>query len=276
MLLVVIALLWGAFLVPLAVRHLREWRSERAIEHFTVESQVRAPAAAPAVPRAVPMPTPTPARPRLRVVHEGDTYRSLEAERSWDEWASDYEFDETPTRASRSAMPTSRPVSAPPVARGRSMRRRRRVVFTRLLVVSVLATLGAWLTGASILWDLTFALWCCLVAFVALAIYAVGQGYLHESSVGLSVLSRRGYLEPTADLDAIHHAPRTPAWTASSAASERWEDADDEDGYGDGGGYGYAYDVAGRPAPRARHVSPRRSASGSAWAATGESRYAVG
>ncbi len=274
MLLVVIALLWAAFLIPLAVRHLREWRGERAIDHFSVESAPRLhPVAAPA-PRPVPA-----ARPRLRVVQDGDTYQSLESERSWDDWMSDYEFDEAAAPRSHQRPParaTSAPAPRVLPAPGRApMRRRRRVVFTRLAALCVVATLLAWLTGASMIWDVTFAAWSVLVAFVALAIYAVGKGYLDESSVGLSFLGRRGYLQPVPEYEARHQAAaaRVDAWgqaePADWYASEARYDEDagyDEDDWGSGPSAG---------AGASTRWPPARTAAAAGWSGR-ESRYAIG
>ncbi len=272
MLLVVIALLWAAFLIPLAVRHLREWRGERAISHFSVESAPRL------YPVAAPAPRSAPPRPRLRVVHDGDTYQSLEAERSWDEWMCDYEFDEAvaPVARQRPAVgapsaPAPRVLSAP----GRQpMRRRRRVVFTRLATLCVVATFLAWLTHASVIWDVTFTAWSFLVAFVALAIYAVGKGYLHESSVGLSFLGRRGYLQPVPEYEARHQAaaPRVDAWGQAEPAAWYAGEAryDDDDGYDDDAGAG-PFIGAGAPA----RWPTTRTARAAGWSGR-ESRYAMG
>ena len=233
MLLVVIALLWAAFLIPLAVRHLREWRGERAISHFSVESAPHP------QPVAAPAPRPAPSRPRLRVVQDGDTYQSLEAERSWDEWMTDYEFDEAAAPVAHQHAPT-RATSAPaprvlPAPGYQPMRRRRRVVFTRLAALCVVVTLLAWLTHASMVWDVTFAAWSVLVVFVVLAIYAVGKGYLDESSVGLGFLGRRGYLQPVPEYEARHRAAatRVDAWGRAEPA-DWYADEDSDDDWGAG------------------------------------------
>ncbi len=272
MLLVVIALLWAAFLIPLAVRHLREWRGERAIDHFSVETAPRL------YPVAVPAPRVAPPRPRLRVVHEGDTYQSLEAERSWDEWVSDYEFDEAAAPVARH-RPAERLNSAPaprvlPAPGRQPMRRRRRVVFTRLAALCVVATVLAWLTHASVIWDLTFTAWSVLVVFVALAIYAVGKGYLDESSVGLGFLGRRGYLEPVETYGARHAgtAARVDAWGQPEPAAWYGDEARyaDDDGFDDDAGAGpFAGAGASTRWPTAR-------AAGAAGWSGRESRYAIG
>ncbi|MGC8499401.1 MAG: hypothetical protein ACP5OV_07910 [Acidimicrobiales bacterium] len=271
MLLVVIALLWATFLIPWAVRHLREWRGERAINHFSVETAPRL------RPVAAPAPRPVPARPRLRVVHEGDTYQSLEAERSWDEWMSDYEFDEVAAPMAHQrppAWPPSAPAPRVVAAPGRQpMRRRRRVVFTRLAALCVVATLLAWLTHASVIWDVTFTAWSVLVAFVALAIYAVGKGYLDETSVGLGFLGRRGYLEPVQEYGARHPvtAPRVDAWGHVKSAAWYADEArsDDDDGSDDDVGAGPFVSAGASRWPTARTAE-------AAGRSGRESRYAMG
>lgn len=213
MLLIILLLLWGAFLVPMLVRRVRDFRSDRSIEHFHEEHDVMA-------RRAVVEPVhrldeydgyepeyrSQPHRPRLTVVHDDDTYQSLEARSSWDEWSEDYEFDETFTRrsaptpprpttnhyaAAYSSTPRSPSVRSAPVARARSMRARRRVMFTRLVLTAVTLSVIGFFTGFALAWDLAIVAWIGVVGFIALAFYAVGQGYLHESSLGLGSLSRR-------------------------------------------------------------------------------------
>lgn len=239
MLLIVLVLLWGAFLVPTVVRKVRDWRNDQSIEHFHLEHDLLARRAAVAplhrlderdeyerfddvayaggygVPERVEVSERhypraerprVDARPRLTVVHDDDTYQSIESRGSWDEWAADYEFDEPRTRraqatgervslsrppvnryaAAYSSTPsTSRVAREAPETRRRSMRARRRVVFTRLVLAAVVFTVAAVFVGYSFVWDLAIVAWIGVVSFVALALYAVGQGYLHESSLGL-------------------------------------------------------------------------------------------
>lgn len=224
MLLIILLLLWGAFLVPMMVRRIRDYRNDRSIEHFHEEHDVIG-------RRAVVEPVhrldeydgmgtyepeyhepeyhEPPRRPHLMVVHEGDTYQSLESRSSWDEWSNDYEFDEphAPRRSTYEA-PAARPATnhyaaayaatpreqtrvAAPVSRARSMRARRRVMFMRLVLTALTLSVIGFFTGFALAWDLAIVAWIGVVGFIALAFYAVGQGYLHESSLGLSSLSRR-------------------------------------------------------------------------------------
>ena len=225
MLLIILLLLWGAFLIPMLVRRIRDTRNDRSIEHFHEEHDVLA-------RRAVVEPVhrldeydgygsyeperAQPRRPHLTVVHDDDTYQTLEARSSWDEWSEDYEFDESPAwrRDVRAEAPspqrptanryaaayatTPRPASnrptstrAIPTSRARSMRARRRVVFTRLVLTAVTLSIIGFFTGFALAWDLAIVAWIGVVGFIALAFYAVGQGYLHESSLGVGSLSRR-------------------------------------------------------------------------------------
>ena len=224
MLLIILLLLWGAFLIPMLVRRIRDNRNDRSIEHFHEEHDVLA-------RRAVVEPVhrldeydgygsyeperAQPRRPHLTVVHDDDTYQTLEARSSWDEWSSDYEFDEPLARrrpayeAPSASRPTTnhyaaayaatprpashRPTSTRPAAtsRARSMRARRRVMFTRLVLTAVTLSIIGFFTGFALAWDLAIVAWIGVVGFIALAFYAVGQGYLHESSLGVGSLSRR-------------------------------------------------------------------------------------
>ena len=225
MLLIILLLLWGAFLIPMLVRRIRDNRNDRSIEHFHEEHDVLA-------RRAVVEPVhrldeydgygsyeperAQPRRPHLTVVHDDDTYQTLEARSSWDEWSEDYEFDEAPdwrrdvrTESPSAQRPTAnryaaayaatprpashRPTSTQPAAtsRARSMRARRRVMFTRLVLTAVTLSIIGFFTGFALAWDLAIVAWIGVVGFIALAFYAVGQGYLHESSLGVGSLSRR-------------------------------------------------------------------------------------
>ena len=242
MLLIILLLLWGAFLVPMLVRRIRDFRGDRSIEHFHEEHDVMG-------RRAVVEPvhrldeydgydTYEPDnraqthRPRLTVVHDDDTYQSLESRGSWAEWSSDYEFDESPARrrdervASRAQRPAASGYAAAyaatpratsfqpaPTRRARSMRARRRVMFMRLVLTAVTLSVIGFFTGFALAWDLAIVAWIGVVGFIALAFYAVGQGYLHESSLGLSSLSRR----PAAPVEPLAarrgRAPQRDEWS---------------------------------------------------------------
>ncbi len=258
MLLIILVLLWGAFLVPAVVRKIRDWRNEQSIEHFHLEHDVLSRRAVvaplhrlderdeyedygayteygsdgdgyandyPAPRRVAPADRGSArvTRPRLTVVHDDDTYQTIESRSSWDDWAADYEFDEpSPRRASASSRvsderssrarpasnryvaaysstPSTSPVLRDARATRRSMRARRRVVFIRLVLAAVVLTVAAVAAGYSFVWDLAILAWIGVVAFVALALYAVSRGYLHESSVGLG--GRRQSLATVEPLD---------------------------------------------------------------------------
>ena len=61
----------------------------------------------------------------------------------------------------------------------------------RLVLTALTLSVIGFFTGFALAWDLAIVAWIGVVGFIALAFYAVGQGYLHESSLGLSSLSRR-------------------------------------------------------------------------------------
>lgn len=222
MLLIILALFWALLLVPIVVRRLRDNGAERSIESFHTEHEVlsRQEYTVPPVHRlADPEPYEAPReretrRPRLRVVNDDDTYGTLAARGSWQEWAEDYEFDETsaPRRevpanryaaaySSRPSAGSVRAAYAEPVVRTRSMKSRRRVMFSRLVLAAVLlSTLGFFL-GYSLVVDLAVVAWIAVVGFVALALYAVSQGYLHEESLPLRLPQRR----PLASVQPLYH-----------------------------------------------------------------------
>src|ERR1700689_1012324 len=100
MLLIVLGLLWVAILVPVVVRRFRDSGTERSIHSFHQEHEMlsRQEYAVPPAHRLDPEPQSEvfqslESRPRLTVVHENDTYRSLESRSSWDEWQDDYDYD---------------------------------------------------------------------------------------------------------------------------------------------------------------------------------------
>ena len=210
MLLIIIALLWLALLTPMVVRRFRDNGTEKSIEHFHLEREVlsrqeygvapvnRLEARAPdRVAYGAPR------RPRLTVVHENDTYRSLETRNSWDEWSEDYDYDDRTVRRETSMNRYAAAYSALPQADAlrhehrdaslprRSMKTRRRVMFTRFVLGAIVISLLAYVTGYSLVTDLAAFAWISVIGFVALALFAVSQGYLHESSLGLRIAQRR-------------------------------------------------------------------------------------
>ncbi|MDE3065467.1 MAG: hypothetical protein KGJ36_07335 [Acidobacteriota bacterium] len=204
MLLVIIALLWVALLAPMAVRRLRDSKTERSIESFHTEHEVLArqgyavpPAHRLSDPEA-PGRAPEPRASRLTVVHDDDTYGSLESRRSWEEWSEDYDYErhEAPARVSPANRYASAYASVPrdvavdaryeaPLRR-RTMRAQRRMIVTRLGIAVVATTSLALALNSSILVDLAVLTWVALAAYVALALYAVSQGLLDESSLWVS------------------------------------------------------------------------------------------
>jgi hypothetical protein len=210
MLLIILALFWVALLVPIVIRRFREGGTEKSILSFRAEHEVLSQqdylvAPAHRLDRPDP-PTPitpsTQRRPHLTVVHADDTFGTLESRSSWDEWHDDYEYDDTtrddePIKNHYARAYSSRP--SEPVAsksyeaplRRRTMRAQRRVMFARLVLVAFLVTLVAYFTGSSIVVDLAALAWFSVVCYVSLALFAVSQGYLEESSLPLRIPQRR-------------------------------------------------------------------------------------
>ncbi|NNN00551.1 MAG: hypothetical protein HKL86_01810 [Acidimicrobiaceae bacterium] len=212
MLLIVLALFWVVLLAPIVVRRLRDSGTERSIESFHAEHEVLSRQEY-TVPPAHRLDRPDghadvssqeSRRPRLKVVHEDDTYGSLESQGSWQEWSEDYDFDdgartrrEVPRNryaAAYSSVPNDREVRSSyeaPVSTPRSMRARRRVVFTRLVLAAVLISLVGYFAGYSMLIDVAVVSWIAVIGFIALALYSVSQGFLDESSLPLRLPRRR-------------------------------------------------------------------------------------
>lgn len=203
MLLIILALFWVALLAPVAIRRLRDGGAERSIQSFHAEQEVLSrqeyvvsPAHRLDQPEHTDPDVSTPdRRSRLTVVHADDTYRSLESRSSWDEWSEDYEYDDEPLNergsmnryaAAYSSVPnetSARRYDAP--IRRRSMKSRRQMMFVRLVIISAVLSILAFTMSYSLIMDLAVASWVCIVSYVALAFYAVSQGYLNESSLGV-------------------------------------------------------------------------------------------
>jgi len=221
MLLVVLALVWIAILVPIVVRHFREHGNERSIEHFHAEHDVLSRheySVAPAhrldlAQRQHDEGHDTRERPRLTVVHADDTYRSLESRNSWEEWSDDYDYDhdqrsrqreEAKNRyaAAYSSVPNEHDAVRynerdavryqEPSRRHLSMKVRRTRIFLGLVAGALLFTASDFVMSLSLVQDLAILFWLGLVGFVAAALIAVSQGYLHESSLPIRRPGPRG------------------------------------------------------------------------------------
>lgn len=206
MLLIVLALFWVALLAPVAIRRLRDGSPERSIESFHAEHEVLSRQEYSVSP-AHRLDRPDEAesslaeevrRPRLTVVHADDTYRSLESRSSWDEWSDDYDFDDESQGHSSSMNRYAQAYSSVPnettMSRGheapirrRSMKSRRQMLFVRLVLCAAVLTIGAFWSGYAFVLDVAILSWVCVVSFVALALFAVSQGFLEESSLGVRI-----------------------------------------------------------------------------------------
>jgi hypothetical protein len=207
MLLIVLGLFWVALLAPMVVRRLRDSGTEKSIQSFHAEHEVlsRQDYAVEPAHRLdqpdQPAPGTASARSRLTVVHADDTYGSLESRASWDEWSEDYEYDARRSNGSkinryakaysaRPSEPVARSEYQAPIRR-RNMRAQRRMVFTRLVLVALGMTMVAFVSGYSILVDVAAVAWLGVVGFIAIAFYAVSQGYLNDSSLPMRLPQRR-------------------------------------------------------------------------------------
>jgi hypothetical protein len=209
MLLIILALFWVALLAPIVVRRLRDSGTEKSIQSFHAEHEVLSRQDYTVTPahrldqpdEVVAGPAISERRPRLAVVHADDTFGSLESRTTWDEWSEDYEYDDSAQRSApsnRYARAYSSRPSEPVVTRTydapirrRSMRSQRRTVFSSLVLAALIVTSLAFVTGYSLLVDLAALTWLGVVAFIALAFYAVSQGYLNDSSLPLRLPKRR-------------------------------------------------------------------------------------
>jgi hypothetical protein len=209
MLLIVLALFWVALLAPIVVRRFRDGGTEKSILSFHAEHEVLSRQDYTVVPAhrldrpddVVPRVSESERRPRLTIVHPDDTFGTLESRSSWDEWSENYDYDDARAEApavnryarayaSRPSEPELVNSYAPPIRR-RTMRQQRRVMFARCVVAAVVISLIAFVSGSSIVTDLAALAWFSVVLFVALALYAVSQGYLDESSLPLRLPQRR-------------------------------------------------------------------------------------
>jgi len=210
MLLIILALFWLALLAPVAIRRLREGGTDRSIQSFHAEHEVLSrqgyvvnPAHRLDQPDDAESGVQVPGRrSRLTVVHADDTYRSLESRSSWDEWSRDYDYDDDANEGRESMNRYAAAYSSVPnetsVRRGydtpirrRTMKSRRQMMFVRLLLISAVLTILAFTLSYSLILDLAVASWVCIVSFIALALYAVSQGYLNESSLPLRLPQRQ-------------------------------------------------------------------------------------
>jgi hypothetical protein len=211
MLLIVLALVWVAILVPIVIRHFRENRTERSIESFHAEHDVLSRQEYSVPPahrldvqdREFAKASDARERPRLTVVHADDTYRSLESRGSWDEWSEDYDYEHDQRARQREEAKNRYAAAYSSVPDQRlaqhyeessrvhhSMKVRRTRIFLGLLAGGALFTALAFVMGSSMVQDLALVFWLALVGFVATALFALSQGYLHESSLPLRRPSR--------------------------------------------------------------------------------------
>ena len=243
MLLIVLALFWVALLAPVAIRRLRDGGPERSIQSFHAEHEVLSRqeyAVNPAHRLDQPDATESVLQghgrhPRLTVVHADDTYRSLESRSSWDEWSEDYEYDDQPNNeresmnryaTAYSSVPNEttvrRSYDAP--IRQRTMKSRRQTMFVRLVIAAMVLSILAFTMGYSLIVDVAVASWVCIVSYVALALYAVSQGYLNESSLPLRLPQPRKLASVQRLYDVV--APRREDHYESE-----FEEDDEDDGW---------------------------------------------
>ena len=210
MLLIILALFWVALLAPMAVRRLRDGGTERSIESFHAEHEVLSRqeyAVAPAhrLGRARRAREPGRAN-RARLAPDGRSRRrhlpvARDRAARGTSGAEDYDYDATrgpPPPVNRyaaaySSVPRAEEYErrpAPALRARRSARAQRRLIFTSLGAAVVVMTGAAFALSSSLVVDVAIVAWVALVGFVSLALYAVSQGYLDESSLGLRRRSR--------------------------------------------------------------------------------------
>lgn len=209
MLLIVLALLWIALLTPVVLRRVRDARAERSIDSFHHEHEVlnRQPHSVEPIHRLADYPSEVPAAPmthraRLTVVHADDTYGTLESRASWEEWSQDYDYDDPPmsdvhsresnryaAAYSHAHQPIGEDVATP--VRHHSMRRRRKLIFSRLVAGAVVLTLIGFVSGFAPFTYLAVVDWMSVVGYVAAAVYAIRQGYLRPSSISRRLVVHR-------------------------------------------------------------------------------------
>jgi hypothetical protein len=242
MLLIILALFWVALLAPVAIRRLRDGGAERSIQSFHAEHEILSrqeyavnPAHRLDQPDVVESEHQnTPRRSRLTVVHADDTYRSLETRSSWDEWSRDYDYDDEPEErestnryaAAYSSVPNESTVRRDyerPI-RQRSMKSRRQMMFVRLVLISAVLSVLAFTMSYSFIMDLAVASWVCIVSFVALALYAVSQGYLNESSLPLRLPQPR-------QMASVQRLYEVVAPRYEDGYEPEYEEDDDDDGW---------------------------------------------
>jgi hypothetical protein len=227
MLLIILGLFWVAILVPVVVRRFRDSGTEKSIHSFHQEHEMmsRQEFSVPPAHRLEPEAQEEvfqglEPRPRLTVVHDNDTYRSLETRTSWEEWDDDYDYarddqhiyEHEPTNryvTAYSSVPSEREVREvkdryhAPTRRTSSMKSRRQVMFLLLAASAVLLSGLSFVVGYSLLEDLALVAWMGLIFYVALALFAVSQGFLFESSLPIRIPQGRkmATIEPLYDKD---------------------------------------------------------------------------
>ena len=204
MLLLVLALVWVAILVPIAVRYFRDSGTERSIESFYAEREMLSrqehfvpPEHYDERPEPPAMTQPDRARrPHLTVVHPNDTVGTLQARGTWDDWSRDYDYesdadvqrqrrDMNRYAAAYASVPGDRfgsSYNVPYEDRG-AMRLRRRRIFVTLLVLCLAFTALTFVSKSPALVNAAVAVWAALLSFVVLALVSLGLGYMGASNV---------------------------------------------------------------------------------------------
>jgi hypothetical protein len=251
MLPLIVALFWLAILAPWAVVKYRNSHSEKSIDHFHAEHEVLSRQGYSVAPARrlddaylyeehayEPEHEAARSRPRLTVVQDDDTYSSLESRTSWDEWERDYDYDQPRILGARTdshalvqhryAAYASAP-SAPVVHGGHepvygdaplgaSMRVRRSRIFTSLGLSALVTTGLNFLIGLSLLQYLAILSWTGVLFYVAVALFAISQGYLEVTSL-LGRRAARAF--SSRDEDAVESAYQDDAYDEEAA----WETA---------------------------------------------------
>lgn len=192
MLIAVVAIFWVVVITWLAVDHFRDRSGVRSVDEFHTEFQNfdrRSYAIEPAHRLPRPASAPSYQRPvaNRNIVHADDALRLADKHEYWRRWSDEQEFDEGELRSQhRYAAYASTPqVSVSyddeertyvrPVVSAGVMRRR---WIGGLAGSAVLLSLLSYLSGISLVADLSYLAWVGTVLYVAAAVYSMSQGWL--------------------------------------------------------------------------------------------------
>jgi len=223
-LLLVLAVVWVAILLPISVRYWRDRGGERKIDSFHTEREILirqehehvvAPEPRYESASAVPLSRERSGRPHLTVVYPEDTVRSLQERGTWDDWRRDYEYEVKDNRdAVRARLERNRYAAAyasvpsedfysrhdEPYGSLVAMQVRRRRILVTLALTCLAFTAFTFVSSSLLLENLAVLAWAALIGFVDIGLVAIGLGYMQapfsasyrfEEVIATSAPSRR-------------------------------------------------------------------------------------